>query len=289
MRKFGFSLIASVIIGIMAGLTTSCGNDSSKAQQDSIARADSIAAVRAIQDSIRRDSILSIQIANEYANPLNVKFGKKVEKSLQYYEGMSVTIPVTVTNITAIPLKASDYSINYIVHYRRCSDYSEPDDLVLQQLEGKDLNPGETVQLFIKDDCCDGITNPSFKFNLSKEEFERRYREYASGKKLPESSPSVKTTGMTAALAGNLPTGGEISQFEWLSQRQLTPDDLKRLTPSQMRILRNAIYAMHGYIFKSADLKDYFENFIGYAPYTTNINDLNPIEEANIALFKYYE
>lgn len=42
---------------------------------------------------------------------------------------------------------------------------------------------------------------------------------------------------------------------------KLTKKDVLFYTKSQLRLLRNAIYAFHGYPFKSQDLKDFFENF----------------------------
>ncbi len=38
------------------------------------------------------------------------------------------------------------------------------------------------------------------------------------------------------------------------------------LPKEQLRYLRNLVYAKHGYIFKSEDLKNYFENFSWYRP-----------------------
>lgn len=196
MRKTGFSLIVLMIVSIIAGISTGCGNEAAKekARQDSIARADSIAAVRAREDSIRRDSLMAVQITEEFANPLTYKFGKRKEVGHMDREGLSITIPVTVTNNTSIPLAGSDYAICYVSHYRTCSDGSEPDNLSSDKIDGKDLQPGETVQLFIKNSDCDDITDLAVKFYPTAEEFESRFREYAATKQLPD----------TVALAGGI-------------------------------------------------------------------------------------
>lgn len=46
--------------------------------------------------------------------------------------------------------------------------------------------------------------------------------------------------------------------FANLSKHRLSGSDLSSYTKSELRILRNSIFAKHGYIFKSEDLKMYF-------------------------------
>lgn len=66
------------------------------------------------------------------------------------------------------------------------------------------------------------------------------------------------------------------------------PENFKWYTKAQLRLVRNAIYALHGYEFKSNDLKEYFGK-VGQRwnpPYTINKNfsedDLSEIEKTNI-------
>lgn len=86
-----------------------------------------------------------------------------------------------------------------------------------------------------------------------------------------------------------IPTSGSLDQFAYLSTRELTGAELDGYTSSQLRILRNAIFARHGYIFKSDDLRAYFSGFYDYTPLTRNVTDLSPVENANVALIKLYE
>lgn len=90
-------------------------------------------------------------------------------------------------------------------------------------------------------------------------------------------------------IDSNLPTDGSLDQFAFLSSQLLTPEDIQDLTPAELRILRNAIFARHGYIFQSEDLKQYFSNFYDYHPVTRNVSDFNSVENANVALIKLYE
>jgi hypothetical protein len=55
-------------------------------------------------------------------------------------------------------------------------------------------------------------------------------------------------------------------------------------------VLRNAIYARHGYSFKNQQLRAYFDQQPWYIPISTDIkSELTPIEKQNIALLMRYE
>lgn len=86
-------------------------------------------------------------------------------------------------------------------------------------------------------------------------------------------------------------TQWQLRSFDWLVERPIAYDDIASLSPAQLRLLRNAIYAIHGYRFKSADLRGYFEKYPWYTPTTdiTPTTELSTTEQANIALIKKYE
>lgn len=70
----------------------------------------------------------------------------------------------------------------------------------------------------------------------------------------------------------------------------LSDDYFKGLTKSELRILRNEIYARHGYIFKSADLTEFFSQFSWYKPTSKNVNsELNEYETANVTFIQSFE
>jgi hypothetical protein len=63
------------------------------------------------------------------------------------------------------------------------------------------------------------------------------------------------------------------------SLRRLSMDELSVLNKDELRIMRNAIYARHGYIFNSTDLKSYFSKQSWYvAQYKDVSKFLTPIE-----------
>lgn len=80
------------------------------------------------------------------------------------------------------------------------------------------------------------------------------------------------------------------NEFLYLSQRLLTEQDLAGWSKQDMRTVRNAIYARHGYKFKSADLREYFSRFSWYKPLYDDVDSqLNSIEKKNIAFIKAHE
>ena len=66
--------------------------------------------------------------------------------------------------------------------------------------------------------------------------------------------------------------------------------DLAVLSKGDLRLLRNAIYARHGLIFKSWDLQDWFSRFPCYKPQYADVDDkLTWDDKANIRAIQTYE
>ena len=83
----------------------------------------------------------------------------------------------------------------------------------------------------------------------------------------------------------------ENGDFEWLSERKLTISDLEGLSSSELRIMRNSIYARHGRLFKSPDLREYFNAQSWYNGYRDEVpeSEMNANEKYNIQFIKSYE
>ncbi|MFN5912047.1 MAG: YARHG domain-containing protein [Bacteroidota bacterium] len=74
------------------------------------------------------------------------------------------------------------------------------------------------------------------------------------------------------------------------SSRQLSPEELSSMTRRELKIMRNEIFARHGYIFKTRDMIDHFSDQPWYEPTYNDVTGmLSKIEKANIALIKSFE
>lgn len=75
--------------------------------------------------------------------------------------------------------------------------------------------------------------------------------------------------------------------FDWISKRKIDINDIILIEQVNLRFLRNAIFATHGYVFKKdPDLKRYFEQFSWYnEAVKNNMNkniELSEIEKHNL-------
>ena len=79
-------------------------------------------------------------------------------------------------------------------------------------------------------------------------------------------------------------------RFPEASKRILTASDLQDLSKEDLKIMRNEIFARHGYIFQTAEMKQYFQKQSWYTPQHRDVNaKLSSIETKNIELIKSYE
>ncbi|MFP9098249.1 YARHG domain-containing protein [Flavobacterium sp. RHBU_24] len=74
------------------------------------------------------------------------------------------------------------------------------------------------------------------------------------------------------------------------SLTKLNEAQLKNLTKLDMEIIRNSIFARHGYSFKKNSIRRFFEYNSWYVPVSNNVdNQLTAVEKANIALLTRME
>lgn len=74
------------------------------------------------------------------------------------------------------------------------------------------------------------------------------------------------------------------------SNEELTSDFVSNLSKADIFILRNSIFARHGFAFRDKQLRMYFEQFDWYMPVFGNVKDeLTEIEKKNIDLLLRYE
>jgi YARHG domain-containing protein len=79
-------------------------------------------------------------------------------------------------------------------------------------------------------------------------------------------------------------------KFQFASTQLLIDNVLYKYKPNQLKIMRNEIFARHGYIFKTNEMNEYFKSQDWYEPTGGNIGEkLSEIEKLNVKLIKRYE
>ena len=82
----------------------------------------------------------------------------------------------------------------------------------------------------------------------------------------------------------------DVGEWPEASQRLLTEEEVWNYNSDELRLMRNEIYARHGYCFKIKDMRYHFEAQDWYMPITTDIREaLTDIEAENISLIYQYE
>ena len=110
---------------------------------------------------------------------------------------------------------------------------------------------------------------------------------------LAETSEDVITSvepneGITLTMTDDL---FEMYIFPGSDMRYITESELKYMDAETLRFGRNEIYAKHGLIFKSEDLREHFESFDWYKGTVDDAEkiELNEYEKANIELIRKME
>ena len=97
----------------------------------------------------------------------------------------------------------------------------------------------------------------------------------------------TRTYGLTRKNFAYNQTAGDHPEC---STRLLTEDDVNNLLKDELWVMRNEIYARHGYSFKLRAARDQFDNKDWYMPIATDVRkSLSAIELKNQALIKRFE
>jgi len=121
------------------------------------------------------------------------------------------------------------------------------------------------------------------ELELKEKELQLREKELDMQKRSEGSSNANENTdGYTS--------GGNSSIYPQASERLLSSDDVSNLNGWELKIMRNEIFARHGYIFKKEDMRNYFTYEKWYTPRFENVDGmLTDIEKKNIETIKRYE
>ncbi|MBX7047348.1 MAG: YARHG domain-containing protein [Ignavibacteria bacterium] len=119
------------------------------------------------------------------------------------------------------------------------------------------------------------------ELDLKEQELRLKEKELDQKNKV-ETSTKSSTRNQSSSTPGRYPEG---------SDRYLSGADIQYLSKAELEIMRNEIFARHGYIFtKNEKMIRYFNSQSWYSPLYYDVNNmLTKIEKDNVALIKLYE
>ncbi|WP_066406423.1 YARHG domain-containing protein [Flavisolibacter tropicus] len=129
--------------------------------------------------------------------------------------------------------------------------------------------------------------------NVTESEFklEQRPFKYSQHLEIPESMAGVPLPGSyNEETEESEALTADIVMIN-ASQALLKAKDVENMYKADLEVVRNAIYARHGYSFKNARMRVLFDNNVSwYMPLFTDVTPyLTEVEKKNIALIKRYE
>lgn len=210
-------------------------------------------------------------------NVIQIKAGKiKFFTKPSWGEASQGSVTITLSNLSDSPISGNDYYITYMTRESNgLTDNGRRDYNKANKHNGIDLEPKGSCSITLSK----METYKFFDFEVKPAEGKESVLNYEFKPSGNEYQEYLKEQAESAN-----------TNYDWLSTREVTPKDLENKTPEQLRIMRNWIYARHGYIFKSPDLTEYFSKFSWYNPTSKNVtSQLNKIELANIQAIQAYE
>lgn len=82
----------------------------------------------------------------------------------------------------------------------------------------------------------------------------------------------------------------DVGIYPQASQRELKESDVNNLSKWELEVMRNEIFARHGYCFKKKNIRETIEDQEWYVPNTVDVKDLlTDVERKNVELIKKYE
>ena len=109
---------------------------------------------------------------------------------------------------------------------------------------------------------------------------------------LKEKELERKEISSQEAVTNTIPQtySGARGMYMFASSTSLSSNDLRGYSKWDLKIMRNEIFARHGYIFKTPEMKSYFAGQSWYVPLYDNVDHLlTRTEKQNIQLIKSFE
>jgi hypothetical protein len=116
---------------------------------------------------------------------------------------------------------------------------------------------------------------------------------------IPTPAPPPQAYSSTPAPVIPYTSSATVGRWPWTSQRLLQDQDVSGLPKRDLELMRNEIFARHGWVFNRDDLRQYFSGQPWYRPKGTLANrdqanrlasaELTAIEKYNVNFIKQYE
>ena len=136
------------------------------------------------------------------------------------------------------------------------------------------------------------VANDS-KLAVTKRDYELKLRtyKYDPDKNLPEDVVGMMMHGTYSENSEKAEAITKDALKKNASREILKSSDVENMYKADLELMRNAIYARHGYSFKNVRMRLLFDNYVDwYMPVSTNVSSLlTELEKKNIALIKRYE
>lgn len=199
---------------------------------------------------------------------------------------------IVVNNKTDVDLEMSDYKVietskNHFYQEEKANGYSNTQPYYTNDLKLGLVKAGR--EEVFRNVCGDGndssVSSIKLELSMPTEKLFKIYKptgseydEYASSK---TSQADISSMGEKAWVESMIPR---------LKSEKMTEAELSQYSHDQLQLLRNAIFADHGYIFSMKKFKDFFSQYDWYTPKSKNVNSqFNDIEKYNVDLIKSME
>ena len=268
----------------------------------SVLQLDSAATELAIKTGVPMKKLSDIQLSNlfnedgkfiallkeKYANVINGNLNSETGTySANRNYGGSVSVTQPIRNNGSVPVKAEEYNVEF---YFYCPNGTAAG---MKKIEpGVNLEPGEGYTYYLSPGS--GYVNACYEddFNWRVSFVYKNLSPIASLLKYVKFSGD-EYDNYAEEIAKSKDNSNSNDLYEIVSERKLTEDDLKDLSKEELSILRNTIYAKHGYIFKKKELEEHFNSQDWYKGTSTDMNkvssEFNDSEIYNVKFIKDHE
>ncbi|NUY79289.1 YARHG domain-containing protein [Flavobacterium sp. MAH-1] len=162
-------------------------------------------------------------------------------------------------------------------------------DKLRKQLEQKLVFENGNLKGFIEASPKDNL--PAVEFPLERKKPEYRAEVMTDSVNFIDwDNPKKEKASRKKYIRPSYPVSTEATYVLNASTQKFKESDLKNLKKTDLQLLRNTIYARHGYIFKNENQNRFFTRFDWYVPVSTDVEkDLTAVEKENIKLLVRFE